>query len=49
MNGGSQCVVFPSSVLSNGVMVSRKSNRMICMGLKTFRRMVSGLKTVRSK
>ncbi len=32
---GSRCVVFLSSISLNGTMVSRKSNRVICMGLKT--------------
>ncbi len=35
MTGGRGCVVFLSSILSNGTMVSRKSDRVICMGLKT--------------
>jgi hypothetical protein len=49
MTGGNQCVVFMSFVLSNGAMVSRKSNHVICMGLKTLRRKASGFKKVRSK
>ncbi len=36
-------------VLSNGTMVSRKSDCVICVGLKTLRRKASGLKRVRLK
>jgi hypothetical protein len=49
MTKGSQCVVFLYYVLSNGVMVSRKSDHGICMGLKTLRREASGLKKMRSE
>ncbi len=49
MTEGSQCVIFMSLVLSNGTMVSRKSDRVICVGLKTLRREASGIKKVRSK
>ncbi len=35
MIGGSRCVVFLFCLLSNGTMVSTKSNHVICMGLKT--------------
>ncbi len=35
MAGGSRCVVFLSFVLSNGTMVSKKFDYVICMGLKT--------------
>jgi len=45
--GGSQCVVFMSFVLSNGAMVSRKSDHVICVGLKTLKREANGLKRVR--
>jgi hypothetical protein len=38
-----------SSILSDGAMVSRKFDRVICMGLKALRREVSGLKRVRLK
>jgi hypothetical protein len=37
------------TVLSNGAMVSRKFDPVICMSLKTLRREVSGLKRVRSE
>jgi len=47
MIGGSQCVVFMSFVLSNAVMMSRKSDHVICVGLKTLRREASGLKRMR--
>jgi hypothetical protein len=47
MTGGSRCVVFLSFVLSNGATMLRKSNRVICMGLKILRREASGLKRVR--
>ncbi len=47
VTGGSQCVVFMSFVLSNGAMVSRKSDHVICVGLKTLRREASGLKRMR--
>jgi len=47
MTGESQCVVFMSFVLSNGAMVSRKSDHVICVGLKTLRREASGLKRMR--
>jgi hypothetical protein len=46
---GSQCVIFMSFVLSNGVMVSRKSDHVICVGLRTLRREASGFKRVRSE
>jgi hypothetical protein len=46
---GSQCVVFLSFVLSNGAMVSKKFDHVICVGLKTLGRKASGLKRVRSK
>jgi hypothetical protein len=36
MIGGSRCVVFMSSVLSNGAMVSRKSNCVICVGCEIY-------------
>jgi hypothetical protein len=36
-------------VLSNGAMVSRKSDRLICMGLKALKREASGLKKMRSE
>jgi hypothetical protein len=49
MTKGSRCVIFMSSILSNGTMVSRKSDYVICMGLKTLRREANGLKRVRSK
>jgi len=49
MTEGNQCVIFMSLVLSNGTMVSRKSDRVICVGLKTLRREASGIKKVRSK
>jgi hypothetical protein len=45
--GGSRCVVFLSSVLSNGTMVSRKSDHVICMSLKILRREANGFKRVR--
>jgi hypothetical protein len=32
---GNQCVILMSFILSNGIMVSRKFDRVICMGLKT--------------
>jgi hypothetical protein len=32
VTGGNQCVVFLSFVLSNGAMVSRKPDRVICVG-----------------
>ncbi len=44
---GSQCIVFMSFVLSNGAMVSRKSDHVICVGLKTLKREANGLKRVR--
>ncbi len=47
MIGGSRCVVFLSSVLSNGTMVSRKSNRVICMGLRILKREANGFKRVK--
>jgi hypothetical protein len=47
MIGGSRCVIFLSSVLLNGIMVSRKSDCVICMDLKALRREASGLKRVR--
>ncbi len=47
MTGGSQCVVFMSFVLSNGAMVSRKFDHVICVGMKTLRREASGLKRMR--
>jgi hypothetical protein len=46
--GGSRCVVFLSFVLSNEAMVSRKSDRVICMGLKILKIEANGLKRVRS-
>jgi len=49
VTGGSQCVVFLFFVLSNGAMVSRKSDHVICVGLKTLRREASEFKRVRSK
>ncbi len=49
MNGGNRCVIFLSFVLSNGTMVSRKSNHVIYMGLKILRREANGLKKVRSE
>ncbi len=49
VTGGSQCVVFMSFVLSNGAMVSRKFDHVICVGLKTLKREANGLKKVRSK
>ncbi len=49
MTKGSRCVVFLSSVLSNGAMVSRKSDHVICMGLKTLKRKASGFKKVKSE
>jgi hypothetical protein len=49
MTWGSQCVVFLSFVLSNGTMVSRKSNHVICVGLRALRREASGFKKMRSK
>jgi len=45
----SWCVIFLFSVLLNGAMVSRKSNRVICIGLKTLRREADGLKRMRSE
>jgi len=36
-------------ILLNGAMVSRKSNHVICVGLRTLRREASGLKRMRSK
>jgi len=36
-----------SFVLSNGAMVSRKSDHVICVGLKTLKREANGLKRVR--
>jgi len=47
--GGNQCVVFLSFVLSNGAMVSRKFDRVICVGLKILRRKASGLMRVKLK
>jgi len=44
---GSQCVVFMSFVLSNGTMVSRKFDHVICVGLRTLRREANGFKRVR--
>jgi len=44
---GSQCVVFMSFVLSNGAMVSRKFDHVICVGLRTLRREANGFKRVR--
>ncbi len=44
---GSRFIIFLSSVLSNGAMVLRKSDRVIYMGLKTLKREASGLKRVR--
>ncbi len=38
-----------SFVLLNGAMRSRKSNRLICMGLKALKREASGLKRMRSE
>jgi hypothetical protein len=49
VTGGSRCVVFMSSVLSNGALVSRKFDRVICMGLKALRREANGLKRMRSE
>jgi hypothetical protein len=37
------------SVLSNGTMVSRKFDHVICMGLKTLKIEASGFKRVRSE
>jgi hypothetical protein len=37
------------SVLSNGAMVSKKSDRVICMGLKALRKEANDLKKVRSE
>jgi hypothetical protein len=36
MIGGSQCVVFLPFVLSNGAMVSKKSDRVICVGQRIY-------------
>jgi hypothetical protein len=47
MIGGSQCVIFSSFVLSNGTMVLRKSNCVICVGLKILKREANGLKRMR--
>jgi len=47
MTRGSQCLIFLYYVLSNGMMVSRKSDHGICMGLKTLRREANGLKKVK--
>jgi hypothetical protein len=38
-----------SSILSNGAMVSRKFDRVICMCLKTLKKEANELKRVRSK
>ncbi len=46
---GSQCVVFLSFVLSNGAMVSRKFDHVICVGLRTLRKEASGHKRMRSE
>ncbi len=44
---GSQCVVFLSFVLSNGTMVLRKFDHVICVGMKILRREASGLKKMK--
>ncbi len=44
---GSRFVVFLFFVLSNGAMVSRKFDSVICMGLKTLRKEANGLKRLR--
>jgi len=44
---GNQCVVFLSFVLSNGEMVSRKSDHVICVGLKILRREANELKRMK--
>ncbi len=49
MTWGSQCVVFLSFVLSNGAMVSRQSDHVICVGLRPLKRKASGLKRMRSE
>ncbi len=49
MIGGSQCVVLLSFVLSNGAMMSRKYDHVICVGLKILRREANGFKRVRSE
>ncbi len=49
VTGGSRCVVFLSFVLSNGTMVSKKFDRVICIGLKNLRKEVNAFKRVRSK
>ncbi len=49
MIGGSQCVVFLFFVLSNGTMMSKKYDHVICVGLKILRRGANGFKRVRSE
>ncbi len=46
---GSQCVIFLSFVLSNGATMSRKSDHVICVGLRTLRKEASGFKRMKSQ